>query len=215
MAANDNYFIKNIFYLLKRKEIKVGDLERAVHISSGYLSRLKKTDGLPNGDIMISLSQYFGISLDYLVFCDISKISDDDKLIIDFIKGVIEDTKSKKMQWEKAINDNSLNQYDKERLSIIYNEGVYSSMFISKRLDLKTNIWVFRNNNAHLYLIPLSGKKCFDIELYLYVDDDGLYKICRGSSDDPQTFYILLSTLLDLILMITESIGFSDLLKSL
>ena len=55
--------------LCKQHETTPNPLGRKLGISSGILSRWK-TGAMPSTDMLIKLSQYFDVSIDYLVFGD-------------------------------------------------------------------------------------------------------------------------------------------------
>lgn len=56
---------KNIWYLIKAYKIRVGDLERAIDVSVGYLSRSKDVD-MPISKV-IKIADFFEITIDDLV----------------------------------------------------------------------------------------------------------------------------------------------------
>lgn len=56
----------NIQYLIKIQHLKVNEVENAIGVSIGYLSRMKNKD-IPVSKV-ISLANYFEVSLDDLVY---------------------------------------------------------------------------------------------------------------------------------------------------
>lgn len=82
----------NIQYLIKIQHLKVGEVENAIEVSTGYLSRMKNKD-IPVSKV-ISLADYFGVSLDDLVYGTY-----DETYIEDQIKALqkqLDDIRSKK-----------------------------------------------------------------------------------------------------------------------
>ncbi len=214
-------FVKNVEYLIKRKDIKIGDLENAINVSPGYISRLKNSDGYPSGDILVSLANYFDYSIDCLIFCDISIASEDELLIIDFLKKMIEDSQEHRAKWEKLKKSSFLDEEDSQRLLPIFEEkrneegkwveDSYSSMFVDDSCSVESDKWVYRNKGAHLYLIPVTRNSAVDYEMYMYVDDNKeLYKICRGSKEDGGIVYILMASLLSTLLTVDKQVSIDD-----
>ena len=44
MEFDKTIFMNNITYLLKRRNIKIGDLENKIGVSKGYISRINKKE---------------------------------------------------------------------------------------------------------------------------------------------------------------------------
>ncbi len=65
--------LSNIFILCKIKEIKIGEIEKSVGISPGYLSRMKKHTNAISFDTMVKISKYLDVSLDSLLEDEFSK----------------------------------------------------------------------------------------------------------------------------------------------
>lgn len=221
---NKDTFVKNIEYLIKRRDVKIGDLETAIGVSPGYISRLKNTEGYPSGDILVSLSDYFDYSIDCLVFSDISIVSNDELLIIDFLKKMINDTQEHKTKWEKLKKSKFLDEQDTQRLLPIFEEkkdeegkwveDSYSSMFVDDFCLVNSDIWVYRNKGAHLYLIPISQSSSTNYEMYMFVDEkEELFKICRGDKQDDETIFVLLSSLLNTLITVDKQVSIDDSVK--
>lgn len=68
----------NISALIQRQGLKVGEVEAAVGISTGYLGKLvkKDTDAAPTSDLVWRLANHFGVSTDLLIGADLTHIPD-------------------------------------------------------------------------------------------------------------------------------------------
>ena len=195
--------LKNIDYLIKTSGIKIGDLENKLEVSTGYISRLKSSDTYPNSEFLISLSNFFNVSIDSLIFSDFEHTTKDELYIYGFVDKLINDLQTKNVKWEKLKRSEFLDFEDASNLSKIYVEqkddngqwtrDVYSSMFVDEECSLNSDIYVLRTEWASIYLFSLSRNKTTDYELYIYSRE--LERLCRGSEEDNSYSFKKLSTL--------------------
>jgi len=108
-------FMKNVNFLIKQNKILVGDVEKAIGVSTGYISRLsKKADkSTMSVELVYKLARYFNINIDTLLECDL-EISNNETLIISFLQELCIDTEVGNLDWYKT----SANEYWAE-----YNKG--------------------------------------------------------------------------------------------
>ncbi len=66
--------LRNAFILCKIKGIKIGEMEKSVGISQGYLSRLKNRTKAISFDTMVKISKHLDVSLDSLLEDEFTKI---------------------------------------------------------------------------------------------------------------------------------------------
>ena len=95
--------INNIYYLIKDRNMKIGDVEKEVGVSTGYFSRLSKEDNQasPSMETLCALADLLGVSLDSLAFLDLTEMGYQDRLVSDFILKVIEMTVASNLLWTK------------------------------------------------------------------------------------------------------------------
>ena len=62
-------FIDNVYFLAKEKDLKIGEIEAACGVSSGYLSRLRQGEKnvAPGADFLLSISAQLSASVDALL----------------------------------------------------------------------------------------------------------------------------------------------------
>lgn len=103
MVFDKKRFLKNVYYLVKIKEIKIGVLEANANVSTGYLARLNKDDNksVPSIEVLVSISDMLGVSMDSLIGCDLESMSGNDKYICRFLDKLIFDTTNNKYVWTK------------------------------------------------------------------------------------------------------------------
>lgn len=109
---SNKIFFSNLETLKKRKGVKNSDIERSIGVSLGYLSRLKgeDKDSIPSVQIISRIAEYFGISIDMLLYTDLSDETNMGK-IIKVLAKIEEDTKTRNVVWQCGENNYSVFQY--------------------------------------------------------------------------------------------------------
>ena len=69
---NSDIFFKNISFLLKQKNLNVGDFEKLVGFSAGYISRAKK-QSFTSINFIVNAAQIFDVSIDDLLTVDLKQ----------------------------------------------------------------------------------------------------------------------------------------------
>ncbi len=93
--------MNNIIFLIKEKGLKIGELENAVGISTGYISKMTKADNesMPGIDLIYKLAQKFGVSVEALVNGDFNKSNDNLLFLIKFLHFLEEDIDLHRDEW--------------------------------------------------------------------------------------------------------------------
>ena len=102
---NRQVVIDNIMALIQSRNLKVGEAEKQLGVSTGYLSRLakKENDSTVSAEFIWKAAQYFGVSMDSLIR---SRFDEEDKMIDymrKFLNRLIERTNDGVLEW-KAIH---------------------------------------------------------------------------------------------------------------
>lgn len=106
MNFNKNICISNIYYIAKQKGIKIGDIEEAAGVSTGYISRLNKEDNkaVPGIDFLVSVTDTLGVSLESILKCDYKMLTEDELRVVNFQNKLIQQTLAYKLAWKKQSN---------------------------------------------------------------------------------------------------------------
>ena len=107
-------FAKNVSCLLKDKGIKIGDYEKSVGVSAGYLSRVSKDDAIkPNIDFIVRTANLLDVSIDTLLEADLSDLSSTELLFLSFLHKLQSDTIGEQLEWKRESADvlNSIETY--------------------------------------------------------------------------------------------------------
>ena len=102
MEFDRQQLIDNINNLIQQKNLKVGDIENAIGISTGYISRLSKegSKSIPATDVVWKLAHHLGVSTDALISGDFSKGNDNISVLRRFIKKLLVQTEEGALEWE-------------------------------------------------------------------------------------------------------------------
>lgn len=101
MDALKKIILANVFYLINKLGLKIGDVEERAGVSTGYLSRLNKDDnstklGL---DLVSSLSTVLGLPMDLLCHVDLTGLTPNEAKAVMFIGKLMTETISNDRNW--------------------------------------------------------------------------------------------------------------------
>ena len=101
MEFDRQQLIENINTLIQQKNMRVGDIESAIGISTGYISRLSKegSTSIPATDVVWKLARYLGVSTDALISGDYSQGRDNLSVLNRFIAKLIVQTEDGTIDW--------------------------------------------------------------------------------------------------------------------
>jgi len=107
---NRQVVIDNIMTLIQSRNLKVGEAEKQLGVSTGYLSRLskKENDSALSAEFIWNAAQYFGMTVDALIR---GRIDQEDKMIDymrKFVNRLIERTNDGTLEWQ-AIHVEDIN----------------------------------------------------------------------------------------------------------
>ena len=93
--------IQNIRYLLSKKNVRLGDIERASGNSPGYLSRLEKPDNTtdPSIEFLMNAAEMLGVGLDELTKGKMEELSPNEEILVAFMEKLLKDTKDDELNW--------------------------------------------------------------------------------------------------------------------
>lgn len=99
---NNGCLVKNIAYLLKKYGLRMGDLERLLGISAGYISRTVKENSSKklSIDVVWKIAELFEISVQKLIEDDLSDLSGNIGMLVDFMDKLKEQTECVEIEWD-------------------------------------------------------------------------------------------------------------------
>lgn len=104
--------VDNISFFAKEQNRKVGEIEEAIGVSQGYLSKLSKPSSkqMPSLETVCRLADLFGVSVNDLIFTDFPIFTKGDRQVHEFLETLIKQTADEETVWEL----------------VDYNEAVYN-----------------------------------------------------------------------------------------
>lgn len=106
---NVDLFVANVRFLLNEEQLSKGDFERAVGVSTGYLSHIEKAKAKPSVNFLLGISSLFGVSINALLLSDLQKRSAFDDKMQAFIQKLCKDTETQKLEWVTESSTTLLN----------------------------------------------------------------------------------------------------------
>ena len=165
--------LNNIRYLAKSKGINLGDLETGAGVSAGYLSRIGKEDNKssPSIEVLTSIADKLGVSLDGLVGFDYAGMSPTERYIIDFIEKLASQTLGGFQNWEKETSASfaNINKYPDDTTShplfVVSGRNItYNSYFASQEGTTPA---------GEFYHTPLTGRNYLYLTKVTYPNTSG------------------------------------------
>ena len=211
---NRSRLLSNIAFLTKEKGIKIGDLEADAGVSTGYFSRLNKSDStaLPSIEALTAVAGKLGVSIDSLVKIEYDALTESERYLVDFLEKLISDTESSDVCWTKETTrsmgpvitedgdmSNPFFRYDDVCTGLDYDTGypqyheelVFNSLFYSDKIARLTKDTAY---HADLYgntfwLCPVSievseGEKQEDLEVYMK-SGKKVHPVCNTNTHCP------------------------------
>ena len=205
---------RNIYFLLKLLQVKVGDFEAKAGVSAGYLARASKDDrSKPGGDFLVNAARILKVNLGTLIGVDLTALRNEDEYFIKFMDKIIVETDSGHIDWEtesafylNTWRDNdegpvyhplfSLQTYY-EPTESEYPQEVTRIIMVSKSFDENTIIngdcYNFRMKNGIIFYI-MNISKCNYVasdtaheakEVWLFKPSVGAKFICSTLEEGP------------------------------
>lgn len=191
--------VRNISYLAKKNGIGIGDLEKILGISTGYISRTAKaTSGKRMSiDNVWRIARLFDVDLRLLIETDLSIPNKNTDLVAQFLNKIREQTQENKIIWDnngghcvhiaKRLETVSMLQEDEigylykpEHLAETVKFYLADDIFVCKDIDQK----------KELVMIPYArADKETDVHFDFYFIDQGMVKL--ENRDFEKAFYTL------------------------
>lgn len=100
-VINTERLTSNIRELLKAKDAKIGQIEKDAGVQPGYLSRFEKdTSKTPTLDFVYTAAKDLGVTVNCLIECDFSNLTDAELYILNFINKLINGTNHDDVHWD-------------------------------------------------------------------------------------------------------------------
>ncbi len=93
----------NIRELLRSSDVKLGQIEKEAGCQPGYMSRLEKSGNTtdPSIEFVVTAAKMLSVPIDLLIHTDVGIVTPTEEYLLQFLKGLIDDTRSDDILWEK------------------------------------------------------------------------------------------------------------------
>lgn len=98
---DNSLLISNINYLAKKHNLRIGDVERLLGISAGYISRTAKENSAKklSIDVVWKIAKLFEVSVNSIINSDLRMPRTNTELLINFLGKLFRDTKEDILKW--------------------------------------------------------------------------------------------------------------------
>ncbi|MBO4928820.1 MAG: helix-turn-helix transcriptional regulator [Clostridia bacterium] len=165
----------NISFLLKQHDLRIGELEQLLGISSGYISRTAKpgTEKKISVDLVWKIARLFGVEISLLLNADLQNQNSNTELIVRFLDKLRKQTEINVIEWE---NCGGVMTYLDERFSpqLFINEEDNHTVYTPSHLNPKAR-FILSND---IYMCPIidSGKSLAMIQ-YVMEGHENSYQV--------------------------------------
>ena len=109
----------NIKNLAKKLNIRMSEIEEAAGVSPGYMSRLAQKNGDTANTALLgviaSASKKLSVSMESILFSDLSSMSPEEEKMLQFITKLLEDTEKGTFHWKQDSEESIKDEIDKKR----------------------------------------------------------------------------------------------------
>ncbi len=103
MDLKNDFFLLNVEYIRKKRNEKVGDLEKAIEVSAGYFARLSKNpETMPGAEVLVKISRHYNVSIDSLLLRYIPGSYEMNDMITKYIHKIYSWTDEGRLFWKKT-----------------------------------------------------------------------------------------------------------------
>lgn len=109
-------FFDNISYLIKKHDLKIGEIENSAGVSAGYISRASKDEkSKPGVEFVMKIAELLQINVDTLLRADLTNATPTEKYLMSFLGKLNSDTITDSLDWiresKEELNRLQENQY--------------------------------------------------------------------------------------------------------
>lgn len=212
MQYSKTVFLKNLAYLIVKKQIKTGELEERIGVSVGYFSRLKKNEDESASlavDKLCALTVELNCSLDSLLFGDMASLSSTEQYVLTALRSIFIKTNRDFFFWEPA----DLSEFANKALPFVRQEfniyGLLETVYYS--FSLKSSIPCVRDSfqmsysNQFYYFVSFSDgdDDCFEL---LLLTEKRVSVICFARKGEKEQLFNAMKSLHDSIVVSSKRV---------
>lgn len=199
-TKKEKKYLSNIKYLLKQKNLKLGDLEKEIDVSPGYFSRFSAPNSSPSLDSIVSAANYLDCTIEMILNYDFEELNENELLLYRFMQRVVDKTIAFGINWDFFKKTNKYNNHP-IYLELIdknpSNEKIYKSRVTNETHEVLGNIYWFRHKNDIYSLSKVKGNGEFenDVIYEIYLFSHNVENICSLNSNSKNDLYMKIKEL--------------------
>lgn len=209
---NPQILFKNIDFLIKNENRKIGEVEKEAGVSAGYISRTSKDGGgKPGIEFIMNIANVLHVSIDTLLNVDISSLTTTEQYLLSFLEKLEQDTRRDLLSWERFSATSLMNMSPDENGNVPhplfayrtfyevgeseYPEEVSRVVFSSHTFDVHTCIHddcyeLQMKNGAQLHIMNISKSiyhlndpRAFAKEIWMSMPGEKPQYLCSNYDD--------------------------------
>ena len=232
MTYSKKRFLNNLAYLMKKKNVRIGEIETACNVSAGYFSRIKNDENdsqCPNIEVLYAICDKLDVTIDFLLNAELVSLNETEEYALTFINFLTTNTETGKLQWEKEYRENVVDDGNHVLNHwVSYNnngfgepELEYESLFTNKLYQIVNDVcYLDMEDNKRIYLVQLNivnykgeQESIFpQYEMYMVIGDKKK-KVINGGDDTKGVFAKTLDTLFSFALKSSNDVKIDDEVK--
>ena len=226
MDADRNLCIDNIYFLAKKKSLRICDLETSCGVSVGYLARLRKdkNQSFPGTDFLVRVASLLETNIDSLLSFNFRLSTDTERYLYSFISQLTLDSISQKLTWQldpecipSPVEKDSFNDFPDHPLLSLHpslpNQEHYKEIFLSPFCPLTFDLVPTAAYRAllskNVYVLFVRATRAenresespeVETELFLYnMEEKQLSALCHSNSGHPGILGPALDSLFEIV----------------
>ena len=188
-AFNRTLFFNNLRCLAKENNKNLGELEKELGVSRGYISRSSKGSSVPSVELVSMAAGMFHISVDSLLSVDLTERSKSHLHITQFLEKMIKDTSEERIKWSKV----SQPQLSMLQQNKAWRQGSACVGGFTMRIGKNTDVYILSVRLTRNGMVSKTDHK----ELWLCPADSGTMQFLCSTSDRSVGYTHLIDTLYD------------------
>ena len=220
IMENNKIFLDNVYFLIREHQLKIGEFEREIEVSNGYLSRLNKdSTTMPTLEVVQKIAGYFNVGIDTILKVKMNQLSPSENKMIEFVEKLIREVSNNAINW--TITPTSyFYEESKEKNIITY---LYEQHCLENMKIIENGIYLAHIDNVRIVLVNIHTSSCetfynYDecYEMYMLFEDGTFENIYRPADfhsildDKIYELYHLISINMSKVVISSQAVSIID-----
>ena len=171
---NKERLFRNIHYLIKKRGVKIGDLETSSGVSTGYIARTMRDEkSKPGIEFVMKVAEELWVTTDELLRLDLEQLTETEKYLHSFLSKLVKDTNAGKVEWQVESVDELDRPFDMNGNSLhpLYDIEDYQGLN-----GFKSHVSGYATVGGDCYFLKMKNRTTLYVMDYLEAEnEDGIY----------------------------------------